>query len=141
MLFLLNEATFDELLDLSFDCLYNARSDASLLLFDRLSIQFDVETMHSHLRIETRDVFIASSKDIYIFFYQEYKVLLLRLQQIFTYRDERLLRLITHINLDYFIIYRRAALFKMLLPLKIKLLSPWISIEWLNVLLWFHLTG
>jgi len=78
MLFFLNEATFDGVLNLNFDFHHNIRSEASLLLFDQLSIQFDVETMHSYLRIETRHVFIAPSKDVYIFFYKRYKILLLR---------------------------------------------------------------
>ena len=64
MLFLSNEATFDEFLNLIFDCLHNVRSEASLLFFDWLSIQFNIEMMHSHLRIETRHVFIAPSKDV-----------------------------------------------------------------------------
>jgi len=76
-MFLSNETTFDEFLDLSFDCLHNVKSEASLLLFDWLNIRFDVEMMHNDLGIETGYVFIAPIKDIYIFFYQGYKILLL----------------------------------------------------------------
>jgi len=32
-------------------------------------------------------------------------------------------------------------LHKMFLPLKVKLLSPWVGVECLNVLFSFHLTG
>ena len=49
--------------------------------------------------------------------------------------------MITNINLNHFIFCRRVALLKMLLPLKIKLLSSRISVIWLNFLFWFHLTG
>ena len=38
MLLLPNEGTFDEFLNLSFNCLYDIRSKLLLLLFDRLSI-------------------------------------------------------------------------------------------------------
>jgi len=68
-LFLSNEATFDEFLNFSFDCLYDVRSKSSLHLFDWFSILFDVETMHGHLRIKIRQVFIAPSKDIYIYIF------------------------------------------------------------------------
>ena len=134
MSFLSNEATFDEFLDVSFDCLHNIRSEASLLLFDQLSIRFDIETMHNHLRVEIRHVFIAPGKDIYILFYQRCKDILLRWRQTFAYEDELRLLLVTHINLNYFIFCRKATSFKTLFSLKIKLLGPWIGVEWLNVL-------
>jgi len=141
VLFLLNKATFDEFLNLSFNCLYNIRSELSLLLFDWLIIRLDVEAMHSHLKVEARHVFIAPSKDIYILFYQGYKVLLLCQRQIFAYKDELRARWITNINLYYCIFSRRITLFKTLLLLKIQLLSPRISVEWLSVLFWLHLAG
>jgi len=119
----------------------DVRSKLLLLLFNRLSIRFDVDMMHDHLRIETRHVFVSPSKDVYIFFYKRYKILLLHRRQTFTYRDGLWVYLITHINLDYFFLCRRIALFKMIFPLEIKLLSPWINVEWLNVLFSFHLTG
>jgi len=48
--------------------------------------------------------------------------------------------LITHINLNYFIFGWRFALFKMPFPLKLKLLGPWICVEWLNVFVLLRLT-
>jgi len=77
VLFLSNEATFDEFLNLDFNCLHDIMSEPSLLLFDWLSIRLDVEVMHRYLRVEARHVFITPSKDIYILLYQGYKVLLL----------------------------------------------------------------
>jgi len=50
-------------------------------------------------------------------------------------------RLITHIDLDHFILCRRLALLEILLILKIKFLSSWITVEWLNVFFSLHLTG
>ena len=47
---------------------------------------------------------------------------------------------ITHINLDYFILCRMVAFLKILFPLKIKLLSPWISVEWLDIFVLLCLT-
>ena len=66
VLFLLNEATFEEFLNFSFDRLHDVRSELLLLLFDQFSIRFDVEMMHGHLTFETRHVFVAPSKDIYV---------------------------------------------------------------------------
>jgi len=76
VLFLSNETTFDELVNFSFNWLYDVRAKSSLLLFNRFNIRFDVEMMHGHLRVKTRHVFIAPCKDIYIFSYKRYKVLL-----------------------------------------------------------------
>jgi len=73
VLFLSNEATFDEFFDLHFDCLYYVGSEASLLLLDQFSIRFDVETMHGYLRIENMHVFITLSKDVYIYFCKDIK--------------------------------------------------------------------
>ena len=41
--------------------------------------------------------------------------------------------MITHIDLNHFILGWRFTLFEMLFPLKIKLLSPRIIVKWLNV--------
>ena len=76
-MFLSNEVAFDEFLNLNFDCLHNIRLEASLLLFDRLSIRFDAETIYGYLRVKTRHVFIASSKDVNILQYEGYKALFL----------------------------------------------------------------
>jgi len=141
VLFLSNEATFDEFLDLSFDCLHNIRSESTLLLFDRLNIWLDVEVMYSHLRVEIWHFFITPSKDIYILLYQGCMVLLLWRWQAFSYRDKLRVCLITNIILNHFIFCRRVMLFKMFLPLKIQLLSPRVIVERLMVLFWFHLTG
>ena len=123
-MFLSNEATFDEFMNFGFDYVHDVRSKLSLLLLNQLGIRFDVKTMHDHLRIETRHIFIAPGKDIYILSYESYKVLLLRWQYAFTYRDEFWVCLITHINLDYFIFGWRLALFETLFLLMIKLLIP-----------------
>jgi len=76
-LFLSIEVTFDEFMNFGFDCFYNVRSKLSLLLLNQFGIQFDVKTMHRHLRIEARHVFIALSKDINILSYEGYEILLL----------------------------------------------------------------
>jgi len=71
VLFLSNEATFDESLNFSLDCLHDVGSELSLLLFDLFSILFNVETMHGYLRIKSRHVFKALGKDVYIFFLRD----------------------------------------------------------------------
>ena len=76
-MFLSNEATFDEFVNFVFDCLHNVRLKSPLLLLNRFSVRLNIETMHGHLRVETRHIFIAPSKDVYIFLYKRYKVLLL----------------------------------------------------------------
>ena len=76
ILLLLYEATFDEFMNFGFNCFHDVRSKLSLLLLNWLGIQFDVGMMHGHLRIETRHVFIAPGKDIYILSYKRYEVLL-----------------------------------------------------------------
>jgi len=120
--------------------LYDVGAKPSLLLLDRFGILFDVETVHGYMRIKSRHVFIALNKDIFILSYERYKVLLLSKRQAFAYRDELWVCLITYVNLDYLIFGKKLALFETLLLLKIKLLSPWISIEWLYVFVLLHLT-
>ena len=97
--------------------------------------------MHSHLRIEARHVFIAPSKDINILMYEGYERLLFYWRQAFAYGDELWMFLITDIDLDHFIFDQRFALFKMLLSLKIKLLSSRISVEELDVFVFLCLTS
>jgi len=77
VLFLSNEVAFDEFMNFSFDCFHDVGSKPSLLLLNRFGTRFDVEMMHSHLRIETTHVFIAPSKDINILPYERYEILLL----------------------------------------------------------------
>jgi len=77
VLLLSNEATYDEFMNFGFDCLHNVGSKPPLLLLNWLCIWFDDETMHGHLRIEARHVFIDLCKDIYIISYERYEVLLL----------------------------------------------------------------
>jgi len=72
------EATFDEFMNFGFDCFYDVRSKLSLLLLNWLGIRCDVETIHGHLRIKIRYVFIALGKDIYILSYERYEVFFLR---------------------------------------------------------------
>jgi len=74
VLFLSNEATIDDFVNFNFDRLHNIRSKLSLLLLNQFSVRLDIETMHGHLRVETRHVFITPSEDIYIFSYKRYKV-------------------------------------------------------------------
>jgi len=77
VLLLSNEATFDEFMNFNFDCFYDVRSKLSLLLLHLFSIWFDIEMLHSHLRIKARHIFIAPSKNINILLYEGYEVLLL----------------------------------------------------------------
>jgi len=74
-------------MNFGFDCFHDIRSKP-LLLLNRLRIRFDVETMHNHLRIEARHVFITPGKDIYILPYERYEVFFLCWQWAFAYRDE-----------------------------------------------------
>jgi len=66
VLLLLNKSIFDEFMNFDFDCSHDVGSKPSLLLLNRLGIRYDVAMMHGHLRIETRHVFIAPGKCIYI---------------------------------------------------------------------------
>ena len=66
VLFLSNEAAFNEFINFNFDCFYDDRSNLSLLVLNLFSIRFDIKAMHSHLRIEAKHVFIAPSKDVNI---------------------------------------------------------------------------
>ena len=77
VLFFSNKAAFNEFVKFDFDCLYNVEPKLSLLLLNRFSVRFDIKTIHGYLRVKTGHVFIAPSKDVYIFFYKRYKVLLL----------------------------------------------------------------
>ena len=132
MLFPSNEATFNEFVNFGFNCRHNVGSKLSLLLINWFTVQFNVDTMHSHMRVKTRYVFIAPSKDIYIFSYERFKVLFLCVRQTFVMEMS--------FGVGYFILGRRLTLFEMFLPLKIQLMSPWISIKWLNVFVLLHLT-
>ena len=76
VLFLSNETTFDEFVNFGLNCLHEVRMKSSLLLFNWFGIRFDVEMIHGHLRVKTRHIFIAPCKDIYIFSYKRYKILL-----------------------------------------------------------------
>jgi len=140
VLLLSNKAAFDEFMNFNFDCLHDARSKLSLLLLNQFSIRLDVEMVHSHLRVEARYVFIAPSKDVNILSYEGCEVLILYRRQAFAYRDGLWVCLITHINLNYLTFSQKFTLFEMLLPFKIKLLSPRISVEWLNVFILLRLT-
>ena len=67
-----DKARFYELLDFKFVCFYNLGTKPSLLLLNWLGVRVDVETMHSNLGIEFRNVLITPSEDIFILLYEMY---------------------------------------------------------------------
>jgi len=73
----MNEATFDEFMNFNLDHLHDVGAKLSMMLLDQFGIRFHIETVHGYVRFESRYVFILPRKDIYIFSYERYKVLLL----------------------------------------------------------------